>query len=215
MGRAKSRWLALTGWLPITKRTLVKVLLVLAYAQMLIQQMDNKHHLQDQAGLLAAPPSSADFGSPSGRSCCSGGDSGAKLELFGESRQPAPSSLIDSTEDEGGQLSGWFNCMWTSAKACSGMSQQQQQQPSWMAKLVEFLRGALGKLLVWTLELPLLVYRSLLELLGLLQAARLLWLARWRSPIIQRLGQSMLVQLCYIGSLVLDDSARDGASADI
>lgn len=115
------------------RRTLIKVLLVLAYAQMLIQEMDNETHL-------------------------------AEAGTSGESQSATGKGLTD-----------WFNCMWTSAKACSSGSSsdgQRRQHSDWIMGCGAAL-SSLGPV----------------------------WLARWRSPIVQRLGQSMLVQLFYLGSL--------------
>lgn len=114
---------------------MIKVLLVLAYAQMLIQQMDNKAHLLESI---------------------------TSDELASQAGDANTKGLAD-----------WFSCMWTSAKACGSGSpssaNQRRQHGEWLVSL-----SSLGPA----------------------------WLARWRSPIVQRLVQSMLVQLLYLGSLL-------------
>lgn len=140
------------GWnlrLPTLSRwALIKVLIVLAYLQMLIQQLDNKEQLDLMLQLDQPKADSADH-------------HWQLSDLF---------TCCDPQPEVG---SSWWpsaSCIWQSEKLCSAPKVAQQDQ-----------LAAMGARLV-----------------GVLQV----WLARWRSPVVQRLAQSMLVQVLYVGDLL-------------
>lgn len=184
----------------MSKITLVKVLFVLAYAQMLVQQMENRHNLEGQAGLFGGY---ADDEGPYGLSsgCCNGG---AK-ELI---------SVRDYLESSLSGVGNWLACMWTSARTCSAALAREEQlrgtsraarlldaAVTFSSQLLGTLLGSLGYL-----------YDRLLATPTLLAAVQALWLTRWRSPIIQRLMQSVFVQIYYTCSLVFAPEAPDEAA---
>lgn len=165
---------------------------MLAYTQTLIQQMDNRQHLIDWQ---ASQPKSAGAVS----SCC-----GQELSA---DQAAATSLTTPPPEDEDpNALRNWFNCMWTSAKACQHLSQVgsgKLSHSSWSQRLLELLGDGLAQLSVSFLLTLRHIYAFIHNALAWFGLARLLWLARWRSPIVQRLIQSMLVQVYYIGNLLL------------
>lgn len=195
------------GWLwdkfrrlPINKPSLIKVLLVLAYAQMIIQQMENRHNLATHTSLLAGAASQAalDSAPPTGPCCARQPDDGQDLI-----------NADQGSASGGAGLADWFSCMWTSARACSANTAQQQQRARTSgARLLELTTGLLGQLFGFVLSALVYLYERLANVHALIYSA---WLARWRSPIIQRLIQSILVHVCYINSLMF---AREHAPVD-
>ena len=169
------------------------MLLVLAYTQMLIQQMDNRQNLEAQASLLADRPSS---------SCC---------HLHNQEEQ----AVVDSKQQQqqqGSDMAAWFNCMWTSAKACSGGSGSQHQEhqggssfkQSRASRFWALIRYYLAQTLSSLSNAGSFLLQRYLHLSALIYSVYPVWLARWRSPIIQRHCQSMLVQVYYISSLLFE-----------
>jgi len=186
------RWHSLSSRVPMSKGGLVKVLLVLAYAQMLIQQMDNRNYLQEQVNLLER----ADLGTAAG--CCGG----AKGEQAARLSRGAPSTS-NGQNTEGASVADWFNCMWTSAQACSSSKQHYDgSRLSKAAKLFEFARDSVAQVLTSLVGFFADTCKRLIALLGLVWTLNSVWLARWRSPIVQRLLQSVLVQVYYVVSLL-------------
>lgn len=164
---------------------------MLAYTQTLIQQMDNRQHLLDwqdaQRNQLKSTSSR----------CC------GHTESHSESEQ-ASFSLATTTKSADNQddaLRSWFNCMWTSAKACQQVSQTSSRSSgsNWFMELIRDGLAQLSVSFLLALKHLYTLFHNAFSVFGL---ARLLWLARWRSPIVQRLIQSMLVQVYYIGNLL-------------
>lgn len=177
----------------VNRATIVKLLLILAYSQMLIQQMDNQAHLiQDlQSG------SSVQQQLVPGGACCHGGQAAA-------ADQPDDPSLTD-----------WFNCMWTSAKACSSPSvsmannnDKSTLRPLFfrlMSSLIDFCTQTFDSIML----LAMIILQKLASIHLLLHSVGAVWIARWRSPIVHRLVQSILVQVSYIGSLLMSSDGDD------
>lgn len=164
----------------LSQRTFIKVLLVLVYAQMLIQQMEMRHHLaRDEQH---QQPQALDEGASS---CCQS----AASEAGGGGPEGVGSSAL-------GALAGWLECVWTSAQACGARDRERAPLAS---RLREAASGALGALGA-TIGAG---YSQLANADAALHSAYALWLARWRSPIVQRLAQSMLVQVAYTASMAL------------
>lgn len=183
----------LKSFLPISQTTFLKVLLVLAYAQMLVQQMENKENLQswDHASLLLANSEAQHTGSCAGSS---GGDSAHCLQ----GAQQAAGSTGGGALDFAMQ---WLSCVWSSAHTCSAVSQPDSSATR-ASRLFDFLSSVWVSALSALAAAPFSFYHTLASL-------HFVWLSRWRSPIIQRLMQSMLVHLYYIGSLVLGGGADE------
>lgn len=185
-----SRLSALANSLPFNKHTLVKVLLVLGYAQMLCQQIDNSNHLQANGlAYLGADSTQLDRAADSA-ACCTG----ASLE---EHNQP---------DRRRAELGAWLECMWTSAKACSGGGREDEDKKVKSSNFVRFIRlltNQATKVSEFILQMASLTYQRLFHFGSFLRTLNVVWLARWRSPIVQRLGQSILVQAYYIKTLLV------------
>lgn len=188
----------------IHNKTIIKLLLVLVYAQMLMQQMDNREQLKNSSSawqLLADPgeETMAPSASSASATTCCGRSAGS-----GMAQPPVDSSIGDPIAG----LTNWFDCMWSSAKTCSSSGDKQTQQ-----SILGSLRQLLWFLWNQLLAMGQIVASLILDMVEHLRdklaridvvayAIHSLWIARWRSPIIQRLAQSILVQVYYIGSLV-------------
>lgn len=187
----------------VSRTTVVKLLLILAYSQMLIQQMDNQAHLQQD--LQTAASSSSSSSQLLADSSCCGGGAGKLAEQ--------ENNAHDST------LHGWFNCMWTSAKACSSSSEAAKvtTRPL-IARIVASLIETCSQVFNSIVMLAMSVGHKLASIHLLLHSVGAVWLARWRSPIVHRLVQSMLVQVFYISGLLMssndDDDDYELLSAD-
>lgn len=191
------------GRLPLNKWTLIKLLLVLAYTQTLIQQMDNRQHLLDWQASTGAT-------SQVGSSCCA-----ASHKESSSAVSRAPAASLEADQLPGAQLRSWFSCMWTSAKACHHLSQAPSSTDSatgsgWARRLIELLSDGFGQLSGSLLVLINHLYALLEGAFSVAGVAHLLWLARWRSPIVQRLMQSMLVQVYYIARVLSATDSADG-----
>lgn len=169
--------------IPLDKRSLVKVLLVLVYAQMLVQQIDNKHNLIDAPTRADSPESSS---SSSATRCCGGGAAAAD-QLSDERQPPGESALL-----------AWLDCVWTSARACSAGSAAATETRSLAARLIALIGHLFGSISSTATRLAAAALALLWSALRVGPALVPLWLARWRSPLIQRLAQSMLVHVYYI-----------------
>lgn len=197
----RHKWRQFNSWLPINKRTLIKILFVLAYAQMLVQQMENKQSFMGQSAtgdyrLLL--DDSHGVAHPDRTSCCDGG------HALSDEPHLTKADPSDS----------WLSCMWNSAKACSQATSRgsadassllDQRRPSAnrATRYMEALLAFLGELVSGLVGLLALAAERLAGLHTYLYSGYALWLVRWRSPIIQRLMQSIFVQLHYICSLTL------------
>lgn len=180
----------------VSRRALLKVLLVLVYAQMLVQRADDRAHVADQIELLSNTAQNS-----LSRNCC-GGDSDDDKAAAANAAAP----------DE---LTAWFECMWASARKCSGASQvslEPAARSSRAARYWEWTRAVIAHLLTGAWALLLAGWHRLLSVVSLWHAARVHWLARWRSPIVQRLAQSMLIQTLYTGRMLV--SIAHGHSDD-
>lgn len=177
---------------------MIKCLIVLAYTQMLIQQMENKRNLSEDyqaaTNLLLGTAGHDDYEQhQQDTTCCS--------SWPWESKEAEPGLL-------GSSLS-WFNCVWQSTRACS----QRAGQPtgSRASRLFGVLVGAFRQFLALLINLVSHAYERLISAhLGLAHVYSL-WLVRWRSPIIQRLMQSVFIQIFYICSILFgsDDDDQD------
>lgn len=166
---------------------LFKVLLILTYAQMIIQVTENNKLNENQLAYFPAAPSES--------ACCGSGGVGALAGLGGLTGD----QQALGRHQEGSRLGTWLDCMWTSAKLCSAGSTDRENRPGWLAQLVGLFAWLLGA----TLDALRLVADRLVGLLSLSSySLAFVWLARWRSPIIQRLSQSILIQVYYIFELI-------------
>lgn len=186
---------------------------------MLVQQMDNKRHLEGYANdsnqILLLDSSDDEqyqtrqlFGAGVGGCCGSTGalsDSIAKPGLF-----------------EG--LTGWISCVWQSAWTCSQsthsggsgfgslFSDQRVDTRSRAVRYFESATSLLWQLATFVLSALAYLYYRFTNLPTSLWAVNALWMSKWRSPIIQRLMQSVFIQLHYIYSLLMknvDDNDND------
>lgn len=205
--------------LPVSRTTLIKLLIVLAYTQLLISQMDNRKNLEIEVKRLtnvhsSSQPtnywfSSADRDQQQGAdaaTCCGGGGSG---------------SGGGNREQEDGHLSSWFNCMWTSAKACSGSNSGEISKRlagsddgytrNRATRFMEYLYYLAKEIFNYQTKLSRLILDKLRNMVLIIPSIWHAWITRWRSPIIQRLCQSMLVHFIYITSLLLagDENLED------
>jgi len=190
---------------------------------MLIQQMDNRQSLTaagSMANLLTDEQAKAEDGlALFGRPSSSVG--GAQTEETGcclAQQKRRTNSLGQLEENSAGLVEstiGWLSCVWSSARACSKANERaldtvsDSRGPSgWFSilwKITDFILAILSSLLASLFALILFAVNKLAGLPKVAHSVYFVWLSRWRSPIIQRLMQSMLVQLYYIGSLLLDD----------
>lgn len=201
----RHKWRRFNSRLPISRRTLIKILFVLAYAQMLVQQMENKQNLVDQNHQLLLDGQQLGFQSEAQTatvsSCCA----------------TAADDQLDGPARAEGSSTSWLACIWDSAKACARATSRaahegeqrtltDQQGPAGTNRVTRFMEALLSFFAQLTVFLvALLAYASarLASLLSSLHVVYNLWLLKWRSPIIQRLMQSVFIQLHYICSLTL------------
>lgn len=171
----------------VNRTTVVKLLLILAYSQMLIQQMDNQTHLIQDLQSTSSQPALAS-------GCCSASSQADHIAHGAAAADSLP-------------LADWFNCMWTSSKACSGGGGATNPPASDGKSPLARLLASVGELCVQIFDSLVLLASASLEKLAsvhlLLRSVVAIWLARWRSPIVQRLLQSILVQVSYVGSLLV------------
>lgn len=165
---------------------------MLVYAQMLVQQIDNEHSLLDPL----AEPAAADQ-LPTSGGCCG--------SAAGSAGQPSTGLQAGGQDSSVGSVVAWFDCVWSSARACSSQGHSSGNRMSKIASyLLESLRALSGRLMSGAAALVWSVGQTVPALVSL-------WLARWRSPIVQRLAQSMLVQVYYMLDLSLGRVAADGS----
>lgn len=182
--------------------------------------MDNRKNLETEVNRLTSVPSSQQatnwFSSfelsgqhaASKSSCCGGGSKG-------EDKAGAD----EKAEEDDNQLSAWFNCMWTSAKSCSGAkidrkgssgqlvaggrNQEEEFGKSRAMRFIEFLFNLMIELYNYQVKCLAFIMEKFESMAVIIPSIWRIWITRWRSPIIQRLCQSMLVHFIYITSLLL------------
>lgn len=185
---------SLANKVPLSRWSIIKLLLVLAYTQMLIQQMDNRQLVDQELRLLSSSLSNADSA------------------LSGCCKQDSSATGISNQEGALASTADWFQCMWTSAQGCSARLQGTgAKETSRAARLLSFLVELSGQAIAALLAALHWLYKRLANLDGFLFSVNQVWLARWRSPIVQRLCQSMAFQLGYVAHLMLST----GADADV
>lgn len=179
---------------------------MLAYTQLLIQQTDNRYHLSEQISLIDGDNS---IKSPA---CCSAASAAAADQ----------SQLLASKEKEQqSDIEAWFNCMWTSAKACAqrprssfdaaasndneklALDSGNKTKQSRAARLFELFSEFCSQLMTSLIKSIWWLKERTSEFDLLFQSMYANWFARWRSPIIQRLAQSILVHVYFISALML------------
>lgn len=208
-----------TNKLPISRTTLIKLLLVLAYTQLLITQMDNRKNLETEVNRLTSVPSSKQaqasyWFSSSYSNELSSPSAASKSSCCGSSKNEDKAGVDEEGDN---QLSAWFNCMWTSAKACSGAerkgssrqlvtggkNQEEGLGKSRAMRFIEFMYNLMREIYNYQVKCSRFIMEKLQSLAVIIPFIWRIWITRWRSPIIQRLCQSMLVHFIYITSLLL------------
>lgn len=133
------------------------------------------------------------------------------------------SGYKESYEREENHLTSWFNCMWTSAKACSSGENADGYNKQLAAgsddgytknratRFIEYLFYLAKEIYNYQVKVSRLILDKLRNIVLIMPSVWHLWATRWRSPIIQRLFQSMLVHFIYITSLLLagDENLED------
>lgn len=200
-GQFSAKLRRLNSKLPINRTTLVKCLIVLVYAQMIIKEMENKTNLEDQTSLLH----DASDEQATGGGCCSSAHS------LRSGDQKGASSLLDSS-------TSWLHCVWNSARSCAGTTAEAAGGGTaatgvYTSRASRFLEAVLafaGQCLATALTMFAHIYNRLLTSHMAIYYFYTLWLVKWRSSIIQRLMQSVFIQIYYICSTLFSSDADDG-----
>jgi hypothetical protein len=169
---------------------------------MLIKEMENKLNLADQTSFMLDSSDGGDA-APSGGCCSSSSSRGVQ--------QDQTQNLLDSS-------TSWLQCMWNSAQACAGsgapassslsvggVGQQSSRASRFLGTVLSFAGSMLGAFLA----LFAYVYNRILNSHTTIYHIYTLWLIRWRSSIIQRLMQSVFIQIYYICSTLFSDDDND------
>jgi hypothetical protein len=204
LGRLLATAKRLNRALPINRATLIKCLIVLVYAQMLIKEMENERNLAGETSLLSADDHEAPIGVGHQHSpgCCSSSASATA----NQDEQRGTGLLEASTS--------WFQCMWNSAQACTRSVGDAGSQSSRASRLLDAILGVARQVLGALLTVFAYVYNRTVNAPTSIQYIYTLWLVRWRSSVVQRLMQSVFIQIYYICSILFADDDENSDRDD-